>query len=326
MTLKDRKWLIIIVYNPYSYLGSEFINNLSDLLDFYLKRYDNIVVMGDMNLEVSNENLKYFMNDYNFANLIQNNTCFKSSRGTCIDLILTNKKALFQHSNSFETGLSDCHHLIYSMFKMSYSKQNSVKQVYRDFKNFNPKYFKNDLALNLLNTNTTNFSNFESIFSSTMNIHAPRKEKMIRGNHKPFVSKQLKKEMMKRAHLKNLFNKSHSEIDFKNYKQQRNLVVALNKKEKRTFFANIEISTDKKSFWKACKPFLSSKPANSNEKITLIENGLVVSDESSIVNIFNHYFTFITESLDITFWKGLCLYEKDPVLKAIAKYKTHPSI
>ena len=38
MTLKDRKWLIIVVYNPYSYLGSDFINNLSDLLDFYLKK------------------------------------------------------------------------------------------------------------------------------------------------------------------------------------------------------------------------------------------------------------------------------------------------
>ena len=49
--------------------------------------------------------------------------------------------------------------------------------------------------------NTTIFSNLDSIFSATLNIHAPFKEKLIRGNHKPFFSKPLKKEIMKRAHL-----------------------------------------------------------------------------------------------------------------------------
>ena len=132
--------------------------------------------------------------------------------------------------------------------------------------------------------------------------------------------------MMKRAHLKNLFNKSHSESDLNNYKQQRNLVVALNRKEKKSFFANIDISTDKKSFWKACKPFLSSKSTYNKEKITLLENGLVVYDESSLANVLNHYFTYITKSLDISYWKGPSLNGNDPVLNAIVKYKTHPSI
>ena len=170
------------------------------------------------------------------------------------------------------------------------------------------------------------YSIFDNVFSATLNSHAPFKEKMIRGNHKPFVSKILRKEIMKRARLKNLFNKSHSESDFKKYKQQRNLVVALNRKEKKSFFSNIEISTDKKSFWKACKPFLSSKPTINSEKITLLENGSVVSDESSLANIFNNYFTHITESLDISYWKGPCVYENDPVLSAITKYQNHPSI
>ena len=327
LTLKDRKWLIISVYNPYCYLGLEFTNNLSDLLDYYLQKYDNCLIIGDMNLEESNIHLKNILNDYNLTNLIRKNTCFKSSRGTCIDLILTNKKASFQNSNSFETGLSDCHHLIYSMFRMSYFKQKPIRYFYRNFKCFNIENFKNELNHNLTHSNvSTCFSIFDSIFTATLNLHAPFKEKMIRGNHKPFVSKTLRKEIMKRAQLKNIFNKSRSEIDFKNYKKQRNFVVALNKKEKKSFFANIQISTDKKSFWKACKPFLSSKSIYNNEKITLLEKGSVVSDESKIANIFIHYFTYITESLDISYWKGPCLYENDPVLSAISKYKTHPSI
>ena len=237
LTLKDRKWLIIAVYNPYYYLGLEFVNNLSDLIDYYLCKYENLVIIGDMNLEESNVNLINLCNDYNLTNLIHKNTCFKSSKGTCIDLILTNRRSYFQHSNSFETGLSDYHHLIYSMFKMSYTKLSPIKQLYRNFKNFDQQEFQLTLTENLQKGNINNFSDFDYIFSTLLNIHAPTKKKVIRGNHKPYISKSLKKEMMKRAHLKNLFNKSNSSQDLSNYKRQRYLVVVLNKKEKNTFFS-----------------------------------------------------------------------------------------
>ena len=44
--------------------------------------------------------------------------CFKG-KGSCIDLILTNIKHCFKHSSTFETGLSDHHHLVYCMLKTS---------------------------------------------------------------------------------------------------------------------------------------------------------------------------------------------------------------
>ena len=69
-------------------------------------------------------------------------TCFKSAQGTCIDLILTNRKSCFQFTNTFETGLSDCHTLIHTMFKSSFFKLPPKKIVYRDFKNFNNSILK----------------------------------------------------------------------------------------------------------------------------------------------------------------------------------------
>ena len=42
--------------------------------------------------------------------LIQKPTCYKNSpQPTCIDLILTNRPSYFQHSEVFETNLSDFH-------------------------------------------------------------------------------------------------------------------------------------------------------------------------------------------------------------------------
>ena len=64
---------------------------------------------------------------------------------SCIDLILTNRKFCFKNSSTLETGLSDHHHLIYSMLKTTFKKEDSKRLIYRDCKNFNNEYFQNNL-------------------------------------------------------------------------------------------------------------------------------------------------------------------------------------
>ena len=55
------------------------------------------------------------------------------------DIILSNRKYCFKHAESFEIGLSDHHHLIYSMLKTAFEKEESNKIIYRDYNvNGNP--------------------------------------------------------------------------------------------------------------------------------------------------------------------------------------------
>ena len=63
-----------------------------------------------------------------------------------------------------------------------------------------------------------------------MNNHTPIKTSKVRGNTKPHVNKNLRKEIMKRSNLKNIANKSGKTEDKKRYKIQRNAVTKLNKK------------------------------------------------------------------------------------------------
>ena len=49
------------------------------------------------------------------------------------DIILSNRKYCVKHAESFETGLSDHHHLIYSMLKTVFEKEESNKIIYRDY-------------------------------------------------------------------------------------------------------------------------------------------------------------------------------------------------
>ena len=46
--------------------------------------------------------------------MMKHSTPFKGDGGLRIDLLITNSKLSFIKTNSFETGLSDHHHMIYS--------------------------------------------------------------------------------------------------------------------------------------------------------------------------------------------------------------------
>ena len=101
--------------------------------------------MGDFNLESGNTILTNFLDSNNLTNLIKTNTCFKG-KGSSIDLVLTNRKYSFKNTSSYETGLSDHHHMIYTMFKSSFVNIEPKQLNYRDFKNCLFESFKKDLS------------------------------------------------------------------------------------------------------------------------------------------------------------------------------------
>ena len=162
---------------------------------------------------------------FNLFNLIKTNIFFKG-KGSCIDLILTNRKYCFKHSSTFETVLSDHHHLVYSMLKICFKREESKNFIYRDYKNFNDADFRMDLE-NKLEECPKHYENFEKTFVNVLDAHAPRKTKVLRGNQKPHVDKNLRKAIMKRSKLKNKANRTKLQDDIAKYKKQQNLVVKL---------------------------------------------------------------------------------------------------
>ena len=135
LNLRKDKWLFVSIYKPPLQNNQYFVSILSDLLDFYSNEYDNKVVLGDFNLEPSSPSMLSFMDSQNFVSLIKNKTCFKGT-GSCIDLILTNRKYSFKNTSSYETGLSDHHHLIYSVMKTIFKCEEPKKLIYRTIQFF----------------------------------------------------------------------------------------------------------------------------------------------------------------------------------------------
>ena len=120
MNLNTSKWLLFGGYNPTKDRISDFVIQVGSVLDYYMPRYENFLLLRDFNSEMSEFALSEFCQMYNLTNLIKEPTCFKNpSNPSLIDLILTNRDRSFQNSQVIETGLSDHHKLTITILKIS---------------------------------------------------------------------------------------------------------------------------------------------------------------------------------------------------------------
>ena len=65
------------------------------MIESYSNKYKNVIIAGDFNMEPNDTDMQYFLDNLELYNLIQGKTCFKSTQGSCTDLMLTNKKHSF---------------------------------------------------------------------------------------------------------------------------------------------------------------------------------------------------------------------------------------
>ena len=125
---------------------------------------------------------------------------------SCIDLYITNSPKSFQNTTTLDTGLSDYHKMVITVLKASFQKTKPKEFYYRDYRNLNREDFKIELQ-NKLNTNVASYELFEKLFLEVLDKHAPFKSKIIRGNQVPYMTKALRKAIMKRPKLETKYRK-----------------------------------------------------------------------------------------------------------------------
>ena len=85
---------------------------------------------------------------------------------------------------------------------------------------------------------------------------------------------------------------------------------------------------DNKKFWGVVKPLLSNKVVY-NERITLIEDDKIIENDKNTAFILNEFFSNIITTLGIPQYnetEPVSHNIGDPLMKAIMKYRLHPSI
>ena len=330
INLRKQKWVIIGIYRPPSMNETYFLENVGRITDFYNCKYDKVIIMGDFNQEPSEEGIETLCSSHNLYNLVHEKNCFKGPP-KCYDLILTNEKHKFQNTQALFSGFSDFHKMTITVMKTTFVKADPININYRDYKNYNPVDFQNELKgkLGCNDELNINYNKFQTIVCEVLDKHAPIKKKTLRANNSPFMTKSLRKMFMNRSRCKNYFYKNRTVENWEKYRKLRNDCVKMTKKVKREYFENLNLNsiTDNKKFWKSVKPNFTNK-IKKNEKIILVEKEHIISENKQTAEIMNDYFVNITKELNIpeeinTDCESIFT---DPIDAIIKTYSKHPSI
>ena len=219
-----------------------FFEEIYVTLNKALNEYDNLLLAGDLNINTlrptsdSSNHLSDLNDTFSLTNLVTDSTCFKSNKGSLINLMLTNKPKSFYKSHSFVTGLSDCHKLIVSILRTSFQKLPPNFVMYRNQKNFHESNFLRDLDSRLIQGELYKiyedpYTTMSEIFFEVLNYHAFLKQKSVRGNHAPFMTRELSKAIMTKSKAKNSYVKWPSRENFVAYTKTKNKCNSLTRKE-----------------------------------------------------------------------------------------------
>ena len=70
MNVRKKKWLFACTYNPNRTFISNHLREIDKNLDNYSTKYDNFVLLGDLNSEPAESVVRDFLEIYNCKNLI----------------------------------------------------------------------------------------------------------------------------------------------------------------------------------------------------------------------------------------------------------------
>ena len=128
----------------------------------YSKKYENILLMADYNVDIIETNMKVFCTQHKLVALNKEPTCLKNfNNPSCIDLFLTNSSKSFEKCLTIGTGMSDLHKFIITILEVKPDKLPPKIIKYRDYKNFDSKAFNDKLQLSLKNFDMNNSSFIE---------------------------------------------------------------------------------------------------------------------------------------------------------------------
>ena len=258
-------------------------------------------------------------------------TCYKNPLNpSCIDLILTNKSRNFKNTTTIDAGFSDFHKMVLTSFKFQYKPGNPTVISYRSYQNFDKDNFKNELKSTLAQGNFGNYDAFHDKFIEVIEKHAPLKKKTLRANNAPYMTKILRKAMMKITELATKYNKTRKLDDYNNFRKHRNYVNRLYKRERKAYFNSLDRKDiqDVRKFWKLWKPVISDNHKTQNS-ITLVKGKEIISDENLVAKEFENEFSNAVKNLNIDFkWQPTTdtANISDPIEKVIEQFKDHPSI
>ena len=161
---------------------------------------------------------KRALNSHHAKNMVKEKTCFKSiNKPTSVNLLNSNKEKCFKSATTIDRRLSDFHKMFLVVLKKIRKAKPKVIN-YSDYRHFDRNSFRCALKFKLSKISRHSYSSFERVFLEILNDHAPLKQKTIRANHAPYMTKTLRKAVMHGSQLETKYRKQPADINTKRYR------------------------------------------------------------------------------------------------------------
>lgn len=249
-----------VIYRPPVLDHKYFLDKIEESVFACSVQSDNIIVMGDVNIDMLNigaSSTKHFesvLDAIGLKQIVNKPTRITNLTETLLDVILVSDSSLVKMCDNLDVDLSD-HELTYCILKFD-TKVVPHFITYRPLNKINLINFVNDLEqLSLQNiyliedvSNKVEYLN--NCLLGLFDFYAPYKTIKISKPYKPWLTHNIRTMIKLRNKAKLKFKKSKSTAHWDEYKQLRNLTEVSIKNEKKAYF-NYKLNTrNSKVVWK----------------------------------------------------------------------------
>ena len=137
------------------------------------------------------------------------------------------------------------------------------------------------------------WNEFKSNFLAVAEKHAPIRQRRVKREHKPWLTKEIKRLMYHRDYLKRQSVRFSSSTYNEAYKRCKNKLNKLIKMTKEEYFkTKLSNANNSKNSWQAINELLNKKP-KSTQVTQLNVDDQVITGDRNIADCFNQYFSSI---------------------------------
>lgn len=299
---------LFCLYRTPSKINSElnlFFDKLESLLSSFTQSTTNVILCGDINIDVLNSRYKYtqildsLCKSFNLKILINEPTRVTDNNATCLDNFFTNLNEMCTTAVVFEAALSDHKGQVLSVVN---------REKCRIFTNFTYKRVINLQKLNTLENSlqyeTWNFleesktvdeayNSFYSTFFSHYNVFCPkRKYKNKKVNS--WITKGIKVSSAKKRVLYNQIKNGREDLwnYYKQYKYiLKKVITAAKKLHNDKIIATGQKCNVSRTVWNIVNAETGKGRCNTRTNLELFDkNGILISDPGQLATNLNQYY------------------------------------
>ena len=277
---KNAKPLLVLNWYRPPNSKSNILDAYEDALSFMETFNYCMVLMGDINIDISNSLLlgdkKKYCQINNIHGMQQINTNeytrITNESATLVDHMATNCPDKVKSSGVIHNGLSD-HSMSYLVWKshQNMSDSNPKYITFRKSKGIDMQLFIADLQeqnwadIESYDTIDQALIKWEELLLKVVNQHMPVKTKRVRKKHSPWLNEAIFKLIKERDRMKEMAKTKKSETCWKEYKRLKNKVTLESRKSKKKYYSEqLGQCKDRNQSWKVLKSVIPNKSSPSN--------------------------------------------------------------